>query len=156
MQPSVTGITTVDFVPALTHCESRDLYRRFENLERMHACELGGHALRHRRDTRGAGEQTRHDQKSRCLHRDPARETVVLALWQISKSICIFEGLPTLFISRSIVDSTALYWPKDPDTRTQRSSPLKNWFRNVPVPTKWDNSRKFRFSYRMRPAMMAG
>jgi hypothetical protein len=36
------------------------------------------------------------------------------------------------------------------------SSPLKNCLRNVPVPTKWDNSRKFRFSYRIRPAMMAG
>jgi uncharacterized zinc-type alcohol dehydrogenase-like protein len=47
-------------------------------------------------------------------------------------------------------DSVALYCPDYP------SLFFKNCLRNVPVPTKWDNRRKFRVSYRMRPAMMAG
>ena len=40
-QRPVTGIITVDFVPTLAHCESRDLDWRFENPQRMHAYELG-------------------------------------------------------------------------------------------------------------------
>ena len=49
-----------------------------------------------------------------------------------------------------------LFVQVDVEWETHRSSSLKICLRNVPVPTKWDNRRKFRVSYRMRPAIIAG